>query len=240
MRTRCAGPSAPTCWPGRSAPAAVYGRTNRGRRQPARGESTRRAPTSTGCGCCAATRRHRRAVPGRDSARHPVIPGSTSWPRRQRGAPETVARAGRRAAVGAVRWCTPGAPSAPVTSRPSPRSALTVAGSGRGGSGAGPGADQPGGRARVHPSNAATLAESVLAWHELAGCCGPARDHGLPLRAGRLAGGVFRSWCTRHRPHPARCTAPQLRRILMPDGDPPPDAGCKTLRLRAFRGPGPR
>jgi histidine ammonia-lyase len=86
-------------------------------------------------------------------------------------------------------------------------------------------------------SNAATLAESVLAWHELRRLL--RASHVITALSYCALGGspeAFSELVHAARPHPGsvHCAA-ELRRILMPDGDPPPGRRLQDpFGLRAF------
>jgi len=86
-------------------------------------------------------------------------------------------------------------------------------------------------------SNAATLAESVLLWHELRRLLHA--SHVIAALSYCALGGspeAFSELVHAARPHPGtvRCAA-EVRRILMPDGDPPPGRRLQDpFGLRAF------
>lgn len=79
-------------------------------------------------------------------------------------------------------------------------------------------------------SNAATLGEAVLAWHDLNRLL--AASHVVTALTFRALGGSAEAYDERvhaARPHPGsvRCAA-DLRRLLTGSGDPLPGAGCRT------------
>jgi histidine ammonia-lyase len=100
-----------------------------------------------------------------------------------------------------------------------------------------PVAVSPGDALAFISSNAATLAEGVLAWHELRRLL--RASHVITALSYCALGGspeAFSELVHAARPHPGsvHCAA-ELRRILMPDGDPPPGRRLQDpFGLRAF------